>query len=176
MSAPIKALPQGEYDTGSGYSSMVGSVSTGKDYDSVLNSNAERKLMLVQNKSGGALTAARGLRFKSGYYGLGVEHATNGDSLAGFSPYLVQGSVTATIPDGAYFQMVVAGPTTVATDGSAISEKDLIEIGSTAGTIKRSATVPATNTEVRGGRAMAAVAARGTGSQKYVRINAKMMF
>ncbi len=172
MSALARCLPFGNYDTGSGYANCVGQDAPGADFDSVLNSNAFRRYRFVKNSSGSTLAAAFALKWKAGKVGQEVDLPSNGDAICGYTPYLVNGAVTNTIPDGAYFWMIEDGPTTVATDGAAISEGDLVEVGSTAGKIKTAATALAANSSVRGGRAMEAAAARGTGAQVYVRINA----
>lgn len=178
MPAPYSPLKQGETDTGSQNDQFLGQTYDGLDEDYSLsgmirNSPASRTLQFVKNGSGGTITAGMALKWVSGFFGKQVQKATNGAPICGYAPAYVNGSQTATIANGAYFKMVVAGPTTVQTDGNAINEGDIVEAGGTAGQVKTDATVPAANKAYRGGRALAAAAALGTGTQRYVRIDAR---
>lgn len=176
MPSPIKPLKQGEYATNASYSSFLGEVKEGDDADEfngayVLNSPAKRELMFVQNGSGSAINTATALKWVSGQYQQQVQPATNGGPIRGISPYMIGGSQTLTIPAGAYFYMVIGGPTTVMTDGTAITAEDQLIVGAATGKVKTNNASPTANVTVIGGTAMAAAPAIGTGTQKYVRID-----
>ena len=172
MSASARNMPFGSYDAGTGYADCVGQQTIGSDFDVVLNSNIDRRYRFVKNSSGGVLNSARGLKWKAGKFGKEVDLPANGAPIVGYTPYYIEGAIANTIPNNAYFWMVEEGPVTVATDGASIAEGDLVEIGTVSGCVKTAAAALAANSSVRGGRAMAAAAARGTGAQVYVRVNA----
>ena len=83
-----------------------------------------------------------------------VEAGTNGAQICGFVPPYIQ--TAATIPVGAYFWMIVHGPTSVLKTTANVAEGDQLEVGGTAGYCKTEATAPAANKLVRGATAWAA--------------------
>jgi hypothetical protein len=171
------ALPYGTYST-SDYSAVLGQEYDFPDADNIssvytVNSNAMRRCILVKNGSGGTLSPGQALKFVATYFRQRVQKATTGGAIRCFVPYTINGSKTNTIPDAAYFWAVIEGPTYAVTDGAAITEGDLVEVGTTTGAIKTDATVPAANKNYRGGTAMLAAAAQGTGATVYCRINAR---
>ena len=180
MTQPISSLRYGQYDdTVNGQADVLGQNGIevpdqdAVGADVVFNSKRTRRCTLVQNGSGTTLAPGVGVKWVAGYYGTKVQLATTGAPIAGYTPYTIDGSLTKTIPNGAYFLMVEnnsGSPTKVKTDGAAISAGDLLEIGTTSGMLKTDATAPAANKDYRGGQAVAAAAAQGTGSQVYVSI------
>lgn len=174
----IGAIPYGTYSTSTTYSTVAGDVATFPDEDLdtsvsttvTRHSETNRRCILVKNGSGGTLSPGHALKWVATYFGTQVQKATNGAPIAGYVPYTINGSKSTTIPDGAYFWMVVEGPSYALTDGDAITELDQLEASATAGTVKTDATVPAANKAYRGGSAMLAASAKGTGPDVYVRV------
>ncbi len=177
MSAQFAPFPVDQYSTAD-YSSVVGMEIEAPDEDALtpgatptINSNAKRKIRLVQNGSGGTFTGGDTLAYVATHYRTQVQKSANGAAIRGAVPYTIFGSKTQTIPNLAYFWMIVKGPTKVKTDGNAITEGDLLETGATNGCVKTDATALAANKSVLGGTAMASAAARGTGAQVYVQVD-----
>ena len=110
------AFPINTYETDSSLAEAVGMTRDWADEDrskqfAVKNSAFPVRTILVQNSSGGALTPGMALKWAAGYYGTKVQAATNGVPICGFVPASIQ--TAATIPTGAYFWMIVHGPTSV---------------------------------------------------------------
>lgn len=104
------------------------------------------KARWVKNDSGGTLAANTQVAYKDTYYGLRV------GALGGVSPARPDGVVNpyaGTIPDGAWFWMIVHGPCKLTSDGSStIALTDLITSAASGKTKKvasgTAATIPGT--------------------------------
>lgn len=159
------AFPINTYETDSSLAEAVGMTRDWADEDrskqfAVKNSAFPVRAILVQNSSGAALTPGMALKWTAGYYGTKVQAATNGVPICGFVPASIQ--TAATIPTGAYFWMIVHGPTSVLKSAADVAEGDQLEVSATAGYCKTEATAPAANKLVRGATAWAADASGGT--------------
>ena len=169
-------MPQGQYDTGD-WSEVLGWRGEAPDVDvvgaeTVRNSAGVRRVILVQNASGGTLVGGQALKFTADNFGKKVQKSANGSSIECFAPYTVDGQTDNTIPNLAYILAVYAGPTKALTDGAAITEGDILEASGTAGTVKTNVTVPAASKDTGNAVAMDDAAAQGTGDPVYVSIMA----
>jgi hypothetical protein len=158
-------FPINTYETDSVFADHLGSQKDWADEDRskqfvVKNSAFTVKTILVQNSSGAALTPGMALKWTAGYFGSKVQAATNGVPICGYVPSVIQ--TAATIPTGAYFWMIIHGPTDILKDAGNVAEGDQLEAGATAGYCKTEATAPAANKLVRGAQAWEADASGGT--------------
>ena len=73
-----------------------------------LNSQMITKAVIVMNDTGGTLAAGTGVTYKSGYLGTRVG-AKSGANLV--CDGIVDPDVSAAVPDGSYFWLIIGGPT-----------------------------------------------------------------
>ena len=135
---------QGTYSTDAGYAPLRGQKRFAADVDTLAgvqteNSKVTRTLVLVKNSSGGTLACGVALQFDTAGWGQNVKKAVSGGHIRGYAPCVINGSITNTIPDGAYFYMVKEGPTKVLKSTANVAVDDLIEQAATAGQVKASA-------------------------------------
>lgn len=78
----------------------------------------------VKNRSGGTLTRRQVVKWKTGYVGLGVDDAGDGEQACGVvSPYIP----AAGVPDGDYFMMIYEGPAELISDGgTTLADTDIV--------------------------------------------------
>ena len=146
------AFPINTYETDAGLSAYLGMPRDFADADrsrQFAPHTTEHlvKGVLVQNTGGVALSPGQALRWVAGGFGTKVQKAANGSPVVGFVPGNIQ--TAATIPDQAFFWMIVRGPTNVLCDTSAILEGSQLEASAaTVGSVRLESTVPAANTRV----------------------------
>lgn len=140
----VNPFPQDTYSTDAGYAPLRGQKRFASDIDNVAgvqteNSKVTRTLVLVKNSSGSTLACGVALQFDTAGWGQNVKKAVSGGHIRGYAPCVINGSITNTIPDGAYFWMVKEGPTKVLKSTANVAVDDLIEQAATAGQVKASA-------------------------------------
>jgi len=143
---PVSSLPFGQhsYVTANAgaqtteYTSLCGAQYEAPDLDdafpvNVMNSQRVRIIQLVQNGSGSTIEAGTPLNWVSGQWGVQVQPCPFGQVVRGIAPAYVNHLTTGTIPNGAFFMMVVSGPTNAYSDGTAIAVNQGVSIGAATG-------------------------------------------
>lgn len=104
---------------------------------STLNSPMIVMARFVKNRSGSTLTRGQALKWKTGYVGLGVDDAGDGDQPCGaVSPYIP----SAGVPDGDYFLMIYDGPGKLISDGgTTLADTDIVVTAASAKVNKQTA-------------------------------------
>ena len=104
-------------------------------YSGSNNSMSRRSCVLVYNTSGGTLAPGNALTFTSAYHRKRVTKTAVGQAIHCFVPAVVNGSVTATIPNNSYFYAVYRGPTKFLRDASTVAIGDPLAVITTAGQV-----------------------------------------
>lgn len=100
-----------------------------------INSDTIRRTVLVKNGSGGTLSPGAALNWVTGFWGIQVQNCPVGSAIRCFVPSYVRGSISTTIPNGAYFYAVTEGYMSPLSDGSAIAVDQAIGVVGTAGRV-----------------------------------------
>lgn len=91
---------------------------------SAINSPMVVYARFVKNRSGGTLTRRQVVKWKTGYVGLGVDDAGDGEQACGVVPPYIP---SAGVPDGDYFLMIYEGPAQLISDGgTTLADTDIV--------------------------------------------------